>query len=71
MSMPQIPSLHRYSSGKGDDKTMKKRIVEWLINQLIKLLPEQKHLHLNPTRKPTDFTAPPPEFSTEGGDNED
>jgi hypothetical protein len=50
---------------------MKKRIVEWLINQLIKLLPEQKHLHLNPTRKPTDFTAPPPEFSTEGGDNED
>jgi hypothetical protein len=41
---------------------MKKRIVEWLISKMLK----GYHLHLNPTRKVSPFTAPPPEFSMDG-----
>ncbi len=50
---------------------MKKRIVEWIVRWLIEKFLEGMHLHLNPTHTKSDFVSPPPEFSTEGGKNED
>ncbi len=45
---------------------MKKRIIEWLIKHWLK----GYHLHLNPSHIKSDFVSPPPEFSTEGKNNE-